>query len=758
MCILRGLCLYVPLCVHSADSLGNGQELENELMTVIMAMEDQVKGEVQAAEQAVQDQMPGTMGPADELDESAAGSQALQEAVGPVVVAQSRPQHQRAVAPAASLSCSQVTIACHGSEEMMDRVSEEAASSDTAMRYMEPVERDDDADRQDTSDVLPVALEAALDAAVEESDGPWAAAVSAAMSAAQDEDDEAWHVALEAALEVATAQAVSSNASLFREKVLAASRSKSQSPTCERESSWLCDTEDLLALDNDTAVEGSIVVMSPSNSENVGPQARISIAKAATKGSYAIEQPCHSSPKSTAHTAEDVAPQGESTSADGLASSPASAWLMGINGRAPMSKSSAEADEAACRSVEAEIIRRCIPDASPIDFRRTPRTPTDAGMQSVAVRSVSQYGSMTRDSPSQGVPGVSDKPSVPQQPTRTQRRSAPLTCAAPGPTSCAQVTEQDHVQCADSRTYTSHHLKDLAIRTARSPSESASHQPLSWQISSPAPSVGKSSCGAVVTTPPVTFVNSPRASPHKTSVATPSPRKGAPGFVGDRRLGSSATTGPVNWLASPTTVRRESAFAEARGVSAAAASEAATLPISASSPSPRVEMAQGPPVVPSCGRLPPPHQRQQQLAQVDLEEPSPRVPSLLPGAGQSAAPNLHMRVARKQVGTAPPAPAPLQSCGASCKSAGDQNARSGAGLITESRMQAELTSTNCAEQPLQGQLFLDGLELVVPDPALGLLNCACLRMVSVRPPTADGSAGGDAFVDVCIDCGAVSLR
>ena len=73
-------------------------------------------------------------------------------------------------------------------------------------------------------------------------------------------------------------------------------------------------------------------------------------------------------------------------------------------------------------------------------------------------------------------------------------------------------------------------------------------------------------------------------------------------------------------------------------------------------------------------------------------------------------------------------------------------------------MQAELTSTNCAEQPLQGQLFLDGLELIVPDPALGLLNCACLRMVSVRPPAADGSAGGDAFVDVCIDCGAVSLR
>jgi hypothetical protein len=56
-----------------------------------------------------------------------------------------------------------------------------------------------------------------------------------------------------------------------------------------------------------------------------------------------------------------------------------------------------------------------------------------------------------------------------------------------------------------------------------------------------------------------------------------------------------------------------------------------------------------------------------------------------------------------------------------------------------------------AVEPLQGQLFLDGVELVVPDPALHLLNCQCVRTVSVR--MADNPDGD--FVDVCIDCGAL---
>ena len=70
-------------------------------------------------------------------------------------------------------------------------------------------------------------------------------------------------------------------------------------------------------------------------------------------------------------------------------------------------------------------------------------------------------------------------------------------------------------------------------------------------------------------------------------------------------------------------------------------------------------------------------------------------------------------------------------------------------------MQVELAGADVLVPPLQGQLFLDGVELIVPDPALGLLHCACLRKVSVRPPTPDGGADCQGFVDVCIDCGTV---
>ena len=57
---------------------------------------------------------------------------------------------------------------------------------------------------------------------------------------------------------------------------------------------------------------------------------------------------------------------------------------------------------------------------------------------------------------------------------------------------------------------------------------------------------------------------------------------------------------------------------------------------------------------------------------------------------------------------------------------------------------------------IPGQLFLDGEELIVPDPALGLLNCLCERTVAVCHPAE--SALGHAFVDVCIDCGQVHRR
>ena len=69
---------------------------------------------------------------------------------------------------------------------------------------------------------------------------------------------------------------------------------------------------------------------------------------------------------------------------------------------------------------------------------------------------------------------------------------------------------------------------------------------------------------------------------------------------------------------------------------------------------------------------------------------------------------------------------------------------------------AESSWEGAAQTPLEGQLFLDGEELIVPDPALGLLNCRCERAVAVCHPAETGL--GHAFVDVCIDCGQVHRR
>ena len=50
-----------------------------------------------------------------------------------------------------------------------------------------------------------------------------------------------------------------------------------------------------------------------------------------------------------------------------------------------------------------------------------------------------------------------------------------------------------------------------------------------------------------------------------------------------------------------------------------------------------------------------------------------------------------------------------------------------------------------------GQLYLDGEELIVADPALGLLHCRCRRRMLVvgSGPSATGSGWGL----VCKDCG-----
>jgi hypothetical protein len=61
-----------------------------------------------------------------------------------------------------------------------------------------------------------------------------------------------------------------------------------------------------------------------------------------------------------------------------------------------------------------------------------------------------------------------------------------------------------------------------------------------------------------------------------------------------------------------------------------------------------------------------------------------------------------------------------------------------------------------------GQLFLDGEELIVQDPALDMLNCLCERTVPYRVVMRNGEAvcqpaeSATGFCHwVCVDCGQV---
>lgn len=127
-------------------------------------------------------------------------------------------------------------------------------------------------------------------------------------------------------------------------------------------------------------------------------------------------------------------------------------------------------------------------------------------------------------------------------------------------------------------------------------------------------------------------------------------------------------------------------------------------------------------------------------------------------SSEDAAPVLK-REARKAVRSAPPPVVP-----AACMDE-ENNPSPAAALAPRSIFGSSAGTSEGSEEtracgalgvlhPLQGQLYLHGEELIVPDPALALLHCLCERTVAVcHPAEIDGAP---AFVDVCIDCGNVS--
>lgn len=807
-------------------------------------------------------------------------------------------------------------------------------------------------DDEEGAGVVPLALEAALDAVVEEANAPWTAAVTAAMTAAENEDREAWHVALEAALEVATAHAVSTKASLFREKSQA-SKSPTQAGDAQTQPAESADMPSrrirmealqdvahshVVGVEQPTAppppardaardAGDAMLSQSPPDHESAGPEevhAPVCIPRGAAPGvcgsEFAVDNSMPTVEKSifnfdrsiisenyTTNTSmanfmnyspaetpyeqqrtqqrtpqRAAAPKTPSHAAQHVGSpQPSPAWVAAIVGDDKemscdagmctcgcvhvcvgicvfvlyeyLHDISGDAGEAACRSIEAEIIRRCILDTSPLDARKA-RTPTDKRRLRTPA-SGSSLGRATPAgdssesstplrvpySPSDGKPaqpsfdhaaemqpcvddsaaanasiasrqseemkGTHEEQQQHQTPKRTQQSSqrsrltsspeereggeseqvkilflnkeqrkaqrsaappqaqlaqgrsveyvkdlVPLITDAPPPQQ-QQPTPPRSSKWQPPQTYTVSDLADFEIHPARSPSESDSHTGLSnelltWQVASSAASTATAAVSSsphhnniardergvldsplpVCSTPPISPSKKPKASPAKgvntkpfqSSLAAPQPNKVSAGMDFTRWLGVSLGNGAIYV-----------------GAFSAKTMQATALSPVASSPSHAAESAPHSPIVSYRQRLP----VHTASKQVHVEPPSPAAPSLLP----TVRPLRHAPSDQRREDMIAKGPSPLPD----------------AALATAEEFGEEGKYTETSLPPLQGQLFLDGEELVIPDPALGLLNCACERTVSVRPPIPQGAASGswvDDFVDVCIDCGAVHQR
>jgi hypothetical protein len=307
--------------------------------------------------------------------------------------------------------------------------------------------------------------------------------------------------------------------------------------------------------------------------------------------------------------------------------------------------------------------------------------------------------------------------------------------------------------CQPPHTYTVSDLDDFEIHPETSPSASESHHGLATELvtfhvsssaaTTAAVSSSSSSDHTTITSgggahdPPVTICNTPPVSPAKKPIASPGKTSLESSLAAPRPNKVSAGMDFTRWLGESLALGGGGFYG---GAFKAKTNDAITLSAVAASPSHAAESPPQSPIVTYRQRLP----AHTTNKQADVELPSPAVPSLLPTVRPGPlrhAPSDQRR--EDMIATGPLAP-PHDEASATSEELGE-----GGGY------------TEPALPPLQGQLFLDGEELVIPDPALGLLNCACERTVSVRPPTPQGASSGswvDDFVDVCIDCGAVHQR
>jgi len=904
------------------------QELENELMAVIMTMESQV---------AHQDDMPaahsstiyenlqpqssfslrslaaGPMGSAAAANDEERKEEQEEETAphdSPILFKKARPRTLRAAAPAAPPAHGGVTRVAG---QMLGEQTADDAECPSPLDQLSCSSESEDVVEQ--GGLFPLALEAALNAVVDEGDAPWNAAVSAAVAAAQDDDSEAWHVALEAALEVATAHAVASQATLFRERIAS---TKSPPPDATHMSCLTAGAGCRSAQSEDGTLQLAPAPQSLPDSENVGPEEAlppVCIPMGAVLGSDFLRDDgtglqagghdasmmslidasiidkndlsqdlvCYSrthSPCSLTQQLHALPPNAQHGTQNALhkplrqdiwSPPPGAAWISALSGSA--TDTDTEAGEAACRSIEAEIIRRCILDLSPFDSRKI-RTPTDASHTHTLIPTTSE--SATRRVPIQGAThGCQQQEVLPPvynegrasndvlpPPSETmpafQKRAVvrAVRCAPPPPApsleklspeqplhagqeqplcagSCAAPSDAVHAidkqpvlravraprtppppahsahiehlsappqhvalqQRQDKHVYTAADLDEVEIRpvakvSQTSPSELHSHlgnhDPLlGWHVSSPsprAPPLRIPSCSmphSILSS--FASLSSPTADGIAPSAATLStthtdahashqhPARIASETQKLQPFGNTSPTSPLK-KPKPASSSTEKSAPRQPQPKAPATVESEPMDLTSWISGSLMSMGNGafgmiatrstpsqhatPSVAASSSSLPSTSEHAPLLSfrgtaqptathtPLHTDVPSPRVSCLLPSARTATRP-ISSR------GEMTRGPAALDQ-----RSAATPHVSTFFGNTHDIEDAQELGLS-----PLRGQLFLDGEELIVPDPALGLLNCACTRTVSVCPPwPADKSARVAGFVDVCIDCGAVHPR
>ena len=627
----------------------------------------------------------------------------------------------------------------------------------------------------------PAALEAALDAAAMSAPVPWTAAVTAAVNAAQDDDNEAWKVAMEAAIEVATEHVVSSQTRALRERLLngdsprrvnsVATKSVCLAP-CVPASQPLAPADGLQELKEAVEeAERSLLLSGSAPTKSCHLKTAAPTASAlpdhvlisemggdVTRGSGKKKQSARLS-RALAMASPRAC---DSSFAQSPGPSPHAAWLKALGEHAVEEATSfnSEAGETACRSIEAEIIRRFLLQNAP-HRERTPISDTPIRIPSLGTPSSTPCDFNASDNAHDPV----------------GQQSALVQASGIGHT---EVFAKEDTQAR--RAYTRADLSELVIDGEifnsmkeahyHSPSESTQHagsrEPAGFLASGVVAQMTDEGRGVREGMP----VSEP---PAKTQEQSPFSRA-LNALCGKPSAFASPRTKSERGIVPPP--RKDSRVAEGTVIGDAIFKVPAA---DVSEDSQRKQM--------QARKLqvrenPPPDGNTEAACEASTQFEARKISSAntprqgLGKLGIHPAPSTQIGCRlgtpelRTLVSSMDASPVgtrdkqvPLEVSVRSFQKPVSSRKEMTAGPLALSlpcshpshatSTMTEAAATTLPEQesakprsaPLKGQLFLDGEELVMPDPALYLLHCQCRRTVSMVPPDGTG------LVNVCIDCG-----